>query len=790
MSGSWDEPFEVESASLADRNLSVGSADSYDFIPSTDGVRDVKLFSIPDEIGGVLNPAQLLAVRSLNGPTLVVAGPGSGKTRVLTSRIAALVQSGLTDPWKILAVTFTNKAAAEMRERVEVLLGAEIARSVWVGTFHSVCVRILRANYQLAGLPSGFTIADDRDKRVYITRAIEGAGISSDVTKVRHAASLIGLAKNSAQSSADLSATLPFKDRWVAPVMDAYNKALSEAGSLDFDDILLFTAKLLEGNPEVLAQYQRKFSHILVDEYQDTNVVQYKIVCLLSAVSKNIAVVGDADQSIYAWRGSAPEVVDAFIADHPGTLVVRLEENYRSTKAIVEVAAALIEPNKATHRAALFTNNQDGKAVRLYVANDDLGEASWVTGEIMSMSPNAEHAVLMRTNSQTRVFEEALVRARRAYIVIGALRFYDRAEIKDAMSYLRLAVNPRDVVNFLRCANTPKRGLGDATLDSVVEYASNNECDLIQAARAMVKSNQPSARAAGALRSFLEIHDAVLKAAAEGPSAALDVVIHGAGGLRRALVEAKEEERVENIDELIVSAAEFSHITTPRVDGVSPDQMSGFDSLVEFLESTALIASVDTDEDGIVHGEPRNGAQVQLMTVHASKGREFENVWVVGIEEGLFPHTRSTDSIQGIEEERRLLFVAASRAKSRLTLSRSKRRMQYRQIVEPDPSRFLQDLPSSVEVIEARAQGASGGLRAKSTSTLGKWNPGSPLAKSVAPTTGPRVEAANLRSGMRVVHTVFGEGEVIRVSGDIATIVFSKVGEKLLDLKFAPLVLA
>lgn len=749
-------------------------------ILSTDGRRDICLYPVPDVLASKLNAAQLLAVQSLDGPTLVVAGPGSGKTRVLTSRVASILYNNKARPWQILAVTFTNKAAAEMRERVMELIGEDEARSIWVGTFHSVCVRILRHNFELAGLPAGFTIADDRDQRVHLTRALLECGETADKSRVKDAARLIGLAKNNGQSPDDLIEVLDNSEIWVVPVMKAYNKSLQESGAVDFDDLLTRTLKLLKEHPDVLSSYQNKFKYILVDEYQDTNSVQYLIICLLSNSHNNIAVVGDADQSIYSWRGSAPDVVDVFLQDHPGSLVVRLEENYRSTKRIVETVSALIEPNEASNRAMLFTNNPLGEPVRMYVAPDDLNEASWVVSEIHHMGGDG-HAILMRTNSQTRVFEEALVRSRTAYIVVGALRFYDRAEIKDALSYLRLAVNQNDLANFLRCANTPKRGFGEVSCNLVVNYARRNGVDLISACRLILESNTASARVVTSLKSFLTCFDLVSSAAALGPAAALDVVINQAVGLKASLVSQGETERVENLDELIVSAAEFSRIDISGIDGAVARDLPGLEQSVLFLENTALVASVDTDVDGI-NRERHPVKQVQIMTVHASKGREFANVWVVGVEDGLFPHTRSIGDRLAVEEERRLLFVAASRAQKNLTFSRCRRRMSYKKFTEPEASPFLANLPASVIRLDG-----GGFERGVLDTKPSKFASGKASATRRLLGSGPRVTFDQLAINNQVHHKLFGKGVVNLIESNTVRVLFDDGVERTLDLRLAPM---
>jgi DNA helicase II / ATP-dependent DNA helicase PcrA len=741
-------------------------------VMSTHGEQPARVANeVPGHLLAGLNDNQRRAVLCLDGPLLVIAGPGSGKTRVLTHRIAALIETGRTPPWAILAVTFTNKAAQEMRERLQALLGDDKGRGAWVGTFHGMCLRILRRDGHLIGLPSAFSIADERDQRVYLTTALERTGTPNDASILRDARSLISLAKNAGLDPTTLVSTLPPSKAWVGPVMESYNEQMRTSATVDFDDILLLTLKLLREHPEALLSYQRRFTHILVDEYQDTNLIQYQIVYLLGQGHGNIAVVGDGDQSIYAWRGSAPEVIDAFVRDHAGTIVVSLEENYRSSGAIVDTCRALIEANPAAHRAHLRTTNPQGDPVRLFVASDDLTEAAWVVGQI-SASPDGPgaHAVLTRTNAGSRLIEEALVRAGVTYSVIGALRFYDRAEVKDAVSYLRLLLNPRDRTALLRAASSPRRGVGASTLEAVERQAlAAGHGDLVQAIDELSTLEGTTKRAADALGAFHLALQNVRSRISKGPAAALDEVINGSGGMRRALSDAKEWERVENLAELLTSAQDF-HAQSVE------EGLDGYGSTLAFLERVALIA----DTDQLESSAQGHSGPVQLMTVHASKGREFDHVWVVGVEDGMFPHSRVAGNEDAVAEERRLLFVAASRARRTLTMTRARRRMTYKKVLEPQPSPFLRDLPASV----VQFQDSAGPSR-------GRWEPGAPKARGTATVpSGPRVDPGAIEVGSTVVHSKFGAGAVESIQGNLVTVNFFDHGRKTLDMTLAPLVLA
>lgn len=775
----------------ADYNADAPAA-AYDPFADPANQPKAKPAPIPARLTNGMNPPQREAVETIDGAVMVVAGPGSGKTRVLTHRIAALVETNSCRPWEILAVTFTNKAAAEMRERVEGLVGSA-AGKMWISTFHSACVRILRANHEEANLPRTFSIIDSSDSQKLIKSVLSDLGMKSEKNDVKEAASIISKAKNAAMSSVALAAS---RDGWVTTAFDEYNKRLSAQGSVDFDDILLKTLALLNSSVDVKERYQRKFKYVLVDEYQDTNAVQYHITQILASGRGNLCVVGDLDQSVYSWRGATPEAMGGFPADYPDAKVIILEQNYRSTQAIVETYRAIIEPNPAIHRPNLFTENDRGEPVRMVVAPGDREESAYVVKDLLSKPVGESTAILMRTNSQTRIFEEALTNARVAYSVVGALKFYERAEVKDALSYVRFALNPLDAVSFARCVNTPKRGIGDATVGTIVLKAREESTSIVEAIENGITDGTLKNRSASSLQEFLSIYRHIEQEAQKGPKEALEAVAER-GGLRAALKADKREgpDRVANLEELINGAAEFVNSESSTIpDSQLISDLSGVEQTMSFLENVSLVSSADSEESV-------NGRHAVLLTAHASKGKEFDHVWVVGVEHELFPHKMSIGDGEGIEEERRLLFVACSRPRLTLTLSRAKSRMMFGRVVANGPSEFLDDLPDSVEMINLRPQGYSGGgnyprtmpktntSRAASSRTGGASYPAPSFsarpAKTAAP-RGPRVSVEEASIGTVVEHVIFGQGVIENIEETRAVIRFSD-SSRVLDLTLAPL---
>ena len=731
-----------------------------------------------------LNPAQREAVSCLDGALLVVAGPGSGKTRVLTHRIAALVATGRATVDEVLAVTFTNRAAGEMRERVVELVGPD-ARRMWVMTFHAACVRILRRDGERLGLRPTFSIVDAGDARALVARVMEALdpGAPVDRDRVREAHHRISLTKNADQGPEALA--LNTEHGWVAPIMEAYDRRLAELGGLDFDDLLLATARLLREHPDVRNAWRTRFRHVLVDEFQDTNAVQYRILRLLADEADSLCVVGDPDQAIYSWRGATPEVMTAFREDEPGCRVVVLNQNYRSTPAILAAVQSIIDVNPSPRRAHLTTDNPDGPPVRVIRAPSSREEARVVLHEIVGRrrpgDPPGQFAVLVRTNAQTRAVEEECTRLAVPYRLLGALRFYDRAEVKDALAYLRAALDPLDRLALARALGAPKRGVGPKAVEAIVSAPDP------RAALAAIAARDPGAPftatrpAAAALTEFADALTAVARDARISPADALRTALERSG-LRAALAARPElAERVENLDELVRSAHDFAQAYAERAAAGDLDLPVS----AAFVENVTLLSAAD-DEVGDV--------DVVILSAHASKGKEFDHVYVTGVEEGLFPHQRALGA-SGIQEERRLLFVAASRARRTLTFTHCTERWSYGVTRPALRSRFLSDLPEDVEEIDSARI-----LPPRPTSPFRSGEPARPrprptrLYEPPAPPRpvpaplGPRLRPEDLAVGDVVEHRAFGRG-VVRALGahDRTAVVAFARGEKTLNLDFAPL---
>jgi len=731
---------------------------------------------IPERLLTGLNPRQYDAVTALDGPVLVVAGPGSGKTRVLTHRVAALLATGRAKPWEIMAVTFTNKAAAEMRERIKTLVG-EDAERIWVATFHATCARLLRSNHEAAKLPANFTILDADDAQRVLRNVLVDLELPADTADVREYSHVISRARNNNVTADELEREFP-RESYAAEPYRLYNKRLQEMGAVDFDELLLRTANLLADNPDIAARYHSRFKYVLVDEYQDTNPVQYQLTRHLTNVDGNICVVGDFDQSIYAWRGATPEVMAGFTADYPSATVVTLEENYRSTEQIVSVCRSVIEPNPAVHRPKLFTNNGAGDAVRLVACLDDRDEARVVVRELADLPAGSDAAILLRTNAQSRPFEEELAASRVPYSVVGALRFYDRAEVKDALSWMKVAMNGLDVMAFTRASTAPRRGLGDTTLDLIVQHSRDQEISVVDAARQLLDSRSLPARAVSPVAGFLAGIDKVRAAASSfGPAAALRVLYDDLG-LREHYLKDREEgqSRVENI-EALHAGAEAYNAEDPAI------------AMAAFLENAALVAAADT--------EVETSRRILIMTAHASKGKEFDWVYVAGVEASYFPMARPGTPADDFEE-RRLLFVACSRARKRLTLTYCEQRLRYGKVTEAGISPFLDALPASVVrvVTPSRQHGVRQGQR--SGGQQRPWNTKEfrgALPRGVEATTparrniGNRLTPAQVSDGTKVRHTTFGEGTVVALheGADPTVEIMFETGSRTLALSLAPL---
>jgi DNA helicase-2/ATP-dependent DNA helicase PcrA len=715
-----------------------------------------------------LNSQQREAVAAVAGPVLILAGAGSGKTRVITHRIAHLVLDRGVASDQILAVTFTNKAAEEMRARAEALLGGQALRAS-MSTFHSFCVRLLRREARAAGLDPGFLIYDEDDQLAAVREAMRRLDLSEKLHPPRRFLARISARKNSAPGEPDDGADL------TGEVMKAYRVVLDAASALDFDDLLLRAVALLDAAPQVCAGWRARFPYLLVDEYQDTNRAQYQLVRLLAGPGGNLTVVGDEDQSIYSWRGADISNILDFEHDFPGARVFRLEQNYRSSQRILDAAGALVARNQRRKGKALVAVKGAGELVRLHEAADEFEEAAWVTGRTAALRARGRVAVLFRMNAQSRLVEEGLLRLRLPYLVLGGVGFYARREVKDVLAYLRLVANPRDGVAFRRIVNVPPRGIGAKTLDEIDRVARERGASAWDAAGFLVDAAALPGRALSPLRQFREtietLREEGLRAAGGTPRLGLRGLLErvlALSGYAAALAREdshESQDRLENLAELIAAAADFE----------AREPQAG---LAGFLDRTALLSETDRLRDDV---------PVLLMTLHAAKGLEFESVFVVGLEEGLLPHSRSLTAPEGLEEERRLCYVGMTRARDALHLSWARSRQVFGQRRLSEKSRFLEELPE--ELLEK-----SGGQQA-----LQPWRAERPAwarERPPAPTSGdaparPLGEAGAIRAGARVRHPLFGVGTVLRREGDgddfKVTVSFPGVGAKKLVARYAGL---
>jgi DNA helicase-2/ATP-dependent DNA helicase PcrA len=737
-----------------------------------------------------LNEVQRNAVVHNQGPVMIIAGAGSGKTRVLTYRMAWLLSQGV-EPYNILALTFTNKAAKEMRHRIEALAGP-VARGLWMGTFHSVFAKILRMEAEKINFPANFTIYDTDDSKSLIRSILKEMNLDDKTYKPNQVLSRISSAKNRLISWQQYAANgeLIMEDAesgrpQMAKIYQLYQTRAFRSGAMDFDDLLFNTNVLFRDHPEVLNRYQQKFHYVLVDEYQDTNLSQYLIARKLAAVKRNICVVGDDAQSIYAFRGADIQNILNFQKDYPDAEVFRLEQNYRSTSNIVELANSVIKHNKGQLKKKVWTANETGEPVPLLKAESDNEEARLVVQSIFeerqkSSCPNKDFAILYRTNAQSRPLEEALRKMNLRYRIVGGLSFYERKEVKDLMAYLRLAVNPQDEEALKRVINYPKRGIGDTTLARLMVVANENGVSLWEVVANVRHVLQ--GKVAGEIESFAGLIKSFgIMAAAKG---AFEVVEHvsKASGIVRDLTSDLSIEgvgRYENIQSMISGVQQFS------TDPENEDR-----SLAAWLQNVALL----TDEDR----NKENDDAITLMTIHSSKGLEFKNVYVVGLEDGLFPSMMMAGSREDLEEERRLFYVAITRAEKKLTLSYAVTRFRFGSVSMMEPSRFLSELDSQylkvVKKFEVEAQPAfrfadQFGGRGKKSSLPA---PTPVVAHTPSANFAPSSPSA-LKAGQRVEHQKFGFGTVesLDVSGPDrkATIRFDKNGEKTLILSFAKLMI-
>ena len=732
-----------------------------------------------------LNPQQSAAVTHAGGPLLVVAGAGSGKTRVLTRRIAYLMARRNVAPYEILAITFTNKAAGEMKERVGELVGS-VAKSMWVSTFHSACVRILRQEANRLGYSNTFSIYDSADSQRLITIVAKELNLDPKRYPARAFQSVISNAKNELLSPQDyLKAASNQFEQVVADVYTIYQGRLMRANAMDFDDLILKTVEVLQRYPEAKARFRSRFRHVLVDEYQDTNHAQYILVKELvgteleGTAPAELCVVGDADQSIYGFRGATIRNILQFELDYPNATTVLLEQNYRSTQNILNAANAVINKNESRKEKNLWSDAGAGSPLTGYVAESEHDEANFIADEIRSLqrdgnSTPGETAIFYRTNAQSRVFEEVFMRMALPYKVVGGLRFYERREVKDLLAYLRVLANCEDEISLRRIINIPKRGIGDTSLDYVDQFANSYGISFWQGLLRCNEITSVPARAAQAITEFTSMISAlsVLVEAKVKPSVIVEAALEQSGLLKELAdsTDPQDEVRVENLKELVAVSMEYEERSFEELGEDEEISLAGF------LEKVSLVA----DADEIPEGEDHGGV-VTMMTLHTAKGLEFPTVFLTGMEDGIFPHSRTFDDKNEIEEERRLAYVGLTRARERLYISRAEYRSTWGAPNYNPPSRFLDEIPEDVIVWRNQS----------SDSLISSMTKKSRAATAPPPrATGKKSMAMELAVGERVSHDTFGLGTVVAVAGAgekaEATINFGQYGEKRLLLRYAP----
>ncbi|RYL93402.1 DNA helicase PcrA [Sporolactobacillus sp. THM7-4] len=700
-----------------------------------------------------LNPEQLKAVKHREGPLLIMAGAGSGKTRVLTHRMAYLMIERDVAPWNILAITFTNKAAKEMKERLTKLAGP-LVDEVWVSTFHSMCVRILRRDIDRLGISRNFSILDTTDQLSVIKHILKDLNFDSKKFTPRSILGKISSAKNELKTAADFARTAegPF-DEVVSDVYAEYEKRLLKNQSLDFDDLIMTTVHLFQRVPDALSYYQKKFQYIHVDEYQDTNRSQYLLVHMLADRFKNLCVVGDSDQSIYGWRGADIHNILSFEEDYPDATVIKLEQNYRSTKKILDAANHVIENNRNRKPKSLWTENDDGQKIAYYQAGTEHEEGYYVAGKMSELFRDgfrySDMAVLYRTNAQSRLIEETLVKSNIPYRMIGSIRFYDRKEIKDILSYLRLIANPDDDISLARVINEPKRGIGASSMDKLADYAIGQDLSLMQAI-GEIEQTSVSARSAkkmaefagkimnwSKMQEFLSVTDLVEEV--------LDKT--GYRDMLKSERTLEAESRLENLEELLSVTKEF--------EATHDDK-----SLISFLTELALDADIDADEE-----EDAASDSVTLMTLHSAKGLEFPIVFLVGMEEGIFPHLRSLDDENEMEEERRLAYVGITRAKQRLFLTSAQVRTLFGSTTMNPVSRFIKEIPDELLDKEAPER-----REKRFASPSAQSSPFGRRVSSLYTRPAPMLRKRDSgdeewHTGDKVLHKKWGQGTVVSIKG-------------------------
>lgn len=718
-----------------------------------------------------LNREQQQAVQHTEGPLLILAGAGSGKTKVLTVRIAYLLAQGV-NPYEILAITFTNKAAKEMKSRVEGLVG-DVANRIWLSTFHSFCAKFLRFELDnFLGYNSNFTIYDTSDSQVVIKAALKALNLDDKYYPVGAMISAISDAKNKLMFASDYrKQARDFYQQKVADVYEYYERELRKNNALDFDDLLLVAVKLLQSNAAVLEKYSKRFRYVMIDEYQDTNHAQYLLAYLLSSHWKNIAVVGDADQSIYAWRGADIQNILDFEKDYPNCTSIKLEQNYRSTKIILDAANAVIDNNEGRPEKNLWTDKVEGAKIQHFTAQSEHEEAAFIGDTIVKKHdihgvPYGDMAILYRTNAQSRVLEEALIKRALPYTMVGGTKFYDRKEIKDVLAYLRVLYNPFDDLSLLRIINVPKRSIGASTVSKLQDYARENGTSLFMTLTQLHLVDTIKGKTKEKLEEFgILIFTLVAEMDDKSVLDILEAILDRTGYLAQLeeSTDPQDQARAENIGELLSVAKDFQD-TNPT------------GTVEDFLEQVALVNDVDSFE--------QEESKVTLMTLHAAKGLEFPIVFLGGLEEGLFPHSRTLMNPEEIEEERRLAYVGITRAEKELYISNATTRTVFGRTSSYLPSRFIDEIPA--ELVDS--------LRAK-RKIPDDIKPTVPRHMSVAsrPVTKPIIRnevIADWKVGDTAIHSKWGNGKVVNVSGEGAgmklTIEFPTQGVRVVMAKFAP----
>jgi ATP-dependent DNA helicase PcrA len=730
-----------------------------------------------------LNPEQLMAVKSIDSPLLVIAGAGSGKTRVLTYKISYLIKEIGVDPFNILAITFTNKAAREMKKRVTELVG-KIGEVMWVSTFHSFCARILRYEIHNIGISSNFVIYDGHDQLSLVTKCLSELDIDSKRFSPKAIHAVISDAKNRLiDAETYVSEASDYYEKVVADVYPLYQQKLIKANALDFDDLLMYTVNILNLFPEVRAKYQEKFKYILVDEFQDTNIAQNKLILLLAEKYKNIYVVGDDDQSIYSWRGAEIENIINFDKNFKGTKVIKLEQNYRSTKNILSAANSLISNNESRKKKKLWTENIPGDLISKYIASDEKEEVRFIISRIKKTMQERkacqyrDFAIFYRTNAQSRAVEELLIRENIPYKIYGGLRFYDRKEVKDVLAYLKLISNPKDLVSILRIINVPGRKIGKTTLQEIERFAIKNKVTFTEALYRNSEINTISERTKERINAFLDMLSGFRSFAAEHEvNELLEKVWTDTGYMKELEIEHTIEavNRIENLKELITVTGEYAFRTFVN----NSDQETSLAKLDRFLEEVSLLSDIDNYDDSM--------DAIILMTLHNAKGLEFPVVFIIGMEEGIFPHSRSMQSLSELEEERRLCYVGLTRAKEKVFLSAALNHSIFGDTSSKTVSRFIREIPVAMIIDENIPAAEKKHLKFGAGRFTGKDKD---LFADYAQSDSAVFE--DYKAGDVVEHKMWGRGEVLKVKSlkdDVELdVAFENAGLKHLLVSFAPI---